>query len=312
MSVVNLFQNIAGLLSFNLNFSEPSLFNDSDYFSLATLDFSESGLKIKQIIESVYTDGITGLDNIEVKGQNIVGTFSDYISPALTNKFSFEITPDNVSYQLINPGSTSYSEYLDFAKPNAIPSTGAKTKADKSGRTRSCNPEKSITCGASCIQKGKKCSGQSLTPELKQAQKEIISSKTKAEVDPKATSKTKKAIAGLTEATESNSLLDRAIKSGAGITNKTSQNKAVKKAKDSSESILAEKSEVPLTTSRKTKKATTGLNEAGVAPKATSKTKKAIAGLTDATESNSLLGRAVKSGAGVTPKKSRKKSDISS
>ena len=310
MSISQLFLSVDFHLKQTTDFAEP--LNYLDPYPLSTLDFSESGLKIKQIIESVYTDGITRLDNIEVKGQNIVGTFSDYISPTLTNKFSFEITPDNVSYQLINPGSASYSEYLDFAKPNAIASTGAKTKADKSGRTRSCNPEKSITCGASCIQKGKKCSGQSLTPELKQAQKEIISSKTKAEVAPKATSKTKNAIAGLTEAIESNSLLAKAIKNRDGIPTKKSQNKAVKKAKDSSESTLAEKSEVPLTTSRKTKKATTGLNETGVAPKATSKTKKAIVGLTAAIESNSLLAKAIKNIDGIPTKKSRKKSDISS
>ena len=208
MSVVNLFQNIAGLLSSNLNFSEPSLFNDSDYFSLAALDFSESGLKIKQILESVYTDGITGLDDVEVKGQNIVGTFSDYISPALTNKFSFEITPDNVNYQIINPGATSYSESLDFAtvaKP--IVDSALKTKADKSGRTRNCTTGKTMPCGARCQAIGKPCKGQPLAPELKQVQADVIAAAEAAGVAQNATLSAE-APSGNTTSTKKPSLID--------------------------------------------------------------------------------------------------------
>ena len=302
MSISQLFLSVDFHIRQTTDFAETV--NYLDPYPLSTLDFSESGLKIKQILESVYTDGITGLSDIQVKGKNIVGTFSDYISPTLTNKFSFEITPDNVSYQLINPGSTSYSEYVDFAKPNATASTGAKTKADKAGRTRSCNPEKSITCGASCIQKGKKCNGQTLDPELKQVQAEVVNSQTKAEVEPKATSKTKKAISSLTDAIESNALLAKAVKNRDGIPTKTSRNKAVKKA----EAPLVEKSEVPPKAASKTKKATSKTN-AEVPPKATSKVKKTIAGLADAVESNALLAKAVKNRDGVPAKTSRKKSD---
>ena len=208
MTLNNLFLNVATFLKPNLDFSEHLLFNDSDYFSLSALDFSESGLKIKQILESVYTDGITGLGNVKVKGKNIVGTFSDYISPTLTNEFSFEITPDNVSYQLINPSNLSidknktlddsgnnqvkgntdmnvpatndaanYSESLDFArvaKQKPVVDTSLKTKADKSGKTRSCTPGKTIPCGARCQAIGRPCKGQPLAPELKDLQKEIV------------------------------------------------------------------------------------------------------------------------------------------
>ena len=208
MTLNNLFLNVATFLEPNLDFSEHLLFNDSDYFNLSALDFSESGLKIKQILESVYTDGITGLGNVKVKGKNIVGTFSDYLSPNLTNEFSFEITPDNVSYELINhsnisidknkpldasgnnqikgntdmnvpttKGDANYSEYLDFArvtKPKPIVDKSLKTKADKSGKIRSCTPGKTMPCGARCQAIGKPCKEQPLAPELKELQKEIV------------------------------------------------------------------------------------------------------------------------------------------
>ena len=175
MSIYQLFLSVNSHLVRSTDFSEP--LNYFDPYPLSVLDFSESGLKIKQMLESVYTDGITGLDNVEVKGKNIVGTFSDYISPTLTNKFSFEITPDNVSYQLINPGSANYSESLDFArvaKPKAVVDSALQTKADKSGRTRNCTTGKTMPCGARCQAIGKPCKGQPLAPELKQVQAEVV------------------------------------------------------------------------------------------------------------------------------------------
>lgn len=162
MSISQLFLAINSHLIRCADFSEPLDYFDP--YSVSALDFSEYGLKIKQILESVYTDGITGLGNVSVKGQNIVGTFSDYISPTLTNKFSFEITPKNVSYALLSDTNISFS-------------SDTQTKADRNGKTRSCTPGKTFACGARCQAIGTPCNNQGLADNLQKIQSEIVNSK---------------------------------------------------------------------------------------------------------------------------------------
>ena len=168
MSISQLFLAINSHLTRCADFSEHLDYFDP--YSVAALDFSEYGLKIKQILESVYTDGITGLDNIEVKGQNIVGTFSDYISPALTNTFSFEITPENVGYALQSDTNISFS-------------SDTQTKADRNGKIRSCTPGKTFACGARCQAIGTPCNNQGLSENLQKIQAEIVNSKHTAKTE---------------------------------------------------------------------------------------------------------------------------------
>lgn len=176
MSISTLFANLSNHLSTGLNFSE-ALLDDGLFWQLAHLDFSESGLKVKRILESVYLDGITGLEEVKVEGQNIVGVFLDYVSPTLTRRFNFIITPNDVSYQMVNTGAeTQFSEYLEFVKVATpkVAKTGAKSKATKSGKARQCTEGKSHPCGATCISVSKKCK-QPLSENLKDLQQEIVS-----------------------------------------------------------------------------------------------------------------------------------------
>ena len=176
MSISTLFLNLAQH-HLNLEFGEPIL-DDGMFWELAQLDFSESGLKIKKILESVYLEGITGLEDVKVEGKNITGIFLDYVSPTLTRRYTFTITPNDVSYQMVNTEQEAqFSEYLDYAAKVAVPKvakTGAKSKASKSGKTRQCTEGKSHPCGASCISINKKCR-QALSEDLKGLQQDIVS-----------------------------------------------------------------------------------------------------------------------------------------
>ena len=177
MSISTLFLNLSQH-HFNLEFGE-SILDDGMFWELSQLDFSESGLKVKKILESVYLDGITGLEDVKVDGKNITGIFLDYVSPSLTRRFKFTITPNDVNYQMANL-SQDFSEYLDYAKVKTpkVAKTGAKTKAGKSGKTRQCTEGKSFACGATCLPISKKCRSNPMSEDLKSIQKEIVASST--------------------------------------------------------------------------------------------------------------------------------------
>lgn len=176
MPISTLFLNLSQH-HLSLEFSETIL-DDGMFWELVQLDFSESGLKVKKILESVYLDGITGLEDVKVDGKNITGIFLDYVSPSLTRRYTFTITPNDVIYQMVNTGQEAqFSEYLEYAKV-AVPKvakTGAKSKATKSGKTRQCTEGKSHPCGASCISISKKCR-QPLLDSLKELQQKIVQS----------------------------------------------------------------------------------------------------------------------------------------
>lgn len=230
MSLSVLFSNLSHSYPLNIDFSELIESIESLEFSMDVVNFEESGQVVKRLIESVYTDGITGLQNVVVKGQNIEGIFLDQVSPTLTRKFKFSISPTSINYEMLNPDAQNFSESLNFAAKVKAPKTGAQTVADKNGRTRSCTEGKTYPCGKVCRANGKPCR-QLLSTEQGAAQKEVVKKSKatgkstlveKAEVQPKTTSKAKKAIASLADAIESNSLLAKAVKNSAGIPTKKS------------------------------------------------------------------------------------------
>ena len=234
MSLSVLFSNLSRSYPLDINFSELIESIESLYFSMDIVNFEDSGEVVKRLIETVYTDGITGLQNVVINGQNIEGIFLDQISPTITRKFKFSISPTSINYEMLNPGVQTFSESLDFVAKTKAPNLGAKTVADKNGRTRSCTEGKTYPCGKVCRANDKPCR-QLISTQQSVAVKEVVkkakaSGKStlveKSEVQPKATSKTKKAIAGLNDAIESNSLLAKAIKNRDGIPTKKSLKKS--------------------------------------------------------------------------------------
>ncbi|MBD2492538.1 ADP-ribosyltransferase [Aulosira sp. FACHB-615] len=145
MSITQLFTNLHNHTTNNLDFSESDQFFLANLPHLFPLNFNESGLQIKKILESSYTDGITGLEDVENDGNQITGVFLDQISPNATKRYRFTITPDNISYQLENPDDVEMSE-AEFA---AVKMFGGSKK------TKKCT--KGTACGNGCINKDKQC-----------------------------------------------------------------------------------------------------------------------------------------------------------
>ena len=139
------------------------------------VDFDGSGLKVKSILEDAYKDGISGLENVLVDGDTITGIFLDRISPTVTKRFTFKITPDTTTFKL-DDADQNFSEYLEFAKSRKN-MVGAKTGADKLGRVKTCNPDKSFPCGKTCRPNGGNCRFKN-SPESQNLIKEVLSSAT--------------------------------------------------------------------------------------------------------------------------------------
>ena len=66
MTIAQLFFNIAVHSGFPINFEET-------LESLYSIDFEESGLAIRDILNRRYPDGISGLENVNVQGSKITG-----------------------------------------------------------------------------------------------------------------------------------------------------------------------------------------------------------------------------------------------
>jgi ribosomal protein S17E len=146
MAIAQLFQNLHDHLP--VEFAE-NIVTTLDTSQLWLLDFDESGVQIKNILESTYTDGITGLENVKNDGKQITGVFLDKISPNITKKYSFTVSPNNISYQLENPNDLEGTDFaeLEFATPKMF-----------GGSKKPKNCPNSTPCGLSCIKKGLKCS----------------------------------------------------------------------------------------------------------------------------------------------------------
>lgn len=130
-TVAKLFDNISKhkkLVSFSEQFDLVD--------SLLHLSFSENGLKLKQVLEEHYLDGIDGFEDVQVDGETITGIFIDRVSSALTKRFKFEVTPKNAIYYSLNPNDTEDFSELEFV-------------ATKQANKRNC--VKGLSCGASCV-----------------------------------------------------------------------------------------------------------------------------------------------------------------
>lgn len=128
--LAKLFDNI-GQNSKVISFSE-SIHDLVD--SLLHTSFSENGMKLKQVLEEHYRDGIDGFEDVQVEGDTITGIFLDRVSSGLTKKFRFECTPKNTVYSPINPDDTESFSELNFA-----------------GITKERNCVKGLSCGVSCV-----------------------------------------------------------------------------------------------------------------------------------------------------------------
>jgi hypothetical protein len=163
MTLTQLFLNIAAYQGLPLDFSES-------LESLYSLDFADSGLAIRDILNKRYPDGITGLESVEVEGNNIKGIFLDQISPTITKKFNFIIDADTgeVVYDQIDTGDLDFSE-VDFAVK--------KSQTCKEGKSSACTREDNTVY---CITLGKKCKSVRLAPEETAVVKEVIAKAAKA------------------------------------------------------------------------------------------------------------------------------------
>jgi hypothetical protein len=185
MAIAQLFLKLSNYIDINsASFSESGVNLFQDIHLLHNLDFNETGLQLKQLIEGTYRSGITGLEDVQVEGENITGIFLDQVSPGLTQRFQFTITPKNISYRKILPGNgdssgTEYSEWLNFSKPTtkihkqSNKELGGEAVTDKSGRTKYCTPGKTFACGKRCIAIGKECK-DTLSQPQQQLQKEVV------------------------------------------------------------------------------------------------------------------------------------------
>ncbi len=86
-------------------------------------------LDLKSVLEEFYADGITGIRDLYLKGEDIVGVFEDKVGNTLTKRYDFVVNEDKVSYKLRNLSEvTNYVEPVDFAAKAA-----AKPKNCKKG-----------------------------------------------------------------------------------------------------------------------------------------------------------------------------------
>jgi hypothetical protein len=128
--IAKLFDNLSLQIP-TLNFSELQ----SDLVdNLLHTSFSENGMKLKQVLEEHYQDGIDGFEDVQVDGDKITGVFIDRVSPQLTKKFKFEVTPKSTVYSALDLGENEDFSELDFTT----------IKKEK-------NCVKGLSCGASCV-----------------------------------------------------------------------------------------------------------------------------------------------------------------
>jgi hypothetical protein len=169
MILLELFNNISDYSGTPVNFSESLL------ESLFYLEYEESGLVLKQIIEESYTDGIDGFENVENDGTTISGIFFDKVSSGLTKRYQFEVTEDQVSYKLLNPEDLDGADFdeLEFAA-----TTETKTQPKKK------NCVKGTSCGGTCINKDKKCSSENSSASKKKV-KGLLEKPSKVPKQPK-------------------------------------------------------------------------------------------------------------------------------
>ncbi|MEH2138556.1 hypothetical protein [Nostoc sp.] len=182
MAIAELFLGLYNHIQ-KLEFSETNDWELGAIASLFPLNFDEAGNQIKEILESTYTDGITGLEDVENDGSSITGVFLDQVSPTITKRYQFTITPDNISYKLKNPSDLDDADFteLEFAASKMF--GGSKKKK---------NCVNSTSCGFSCIKKGLQCRKEP-TLDQKQAIASLIaksSNKTKATTPKSNTKKT--------------------------------------------------------------------------------------------------------------------------
>ena len=126
MTILQLFSNLAEYHNLEYEFSES-------LEALYSLEFEETGLQVKQILESVYKDGITGLENVVAEDGKVTGIFLDRVASGLTKRFKFEITENEITYEPEDPDAMNFTE-VDFA-------TVAKEKKCAKG----------MACGNSCV-----------------------------------------------------------------------------------------------------------------------------------------------------------------
>lgn len=157
MILLDLFANLSDYSGKPINFSE------SIVDSLFYLEFEDSGLELKNIIETVYTDGIDGFEDVENDGTKITGVFIDKVSSGLTKRFRFTVTEDNISYKLLNPEDLDNLDDADFAELEfATTPTGKKKKCVKGQ-----------ACGNTCITKNAECNAKP-PREVKNSVKNIL------------------------------------------------------------------------------------------------------------------------------------------
>lgn len=142
MTIVGLFTQMREhvIASSGLNFAESVIPWDK-ISHLREIQFDETGDKLKAIIESFYVDGIDGFESVKKEGTKITGIFTDIVSPALTKRFRFEVTPKDITYSPTNGDEVAAADFslTEFAvKKGKAP---AKKK----------NCQKGFACGNTCL-----------------------------------------------------------------------------------------------------------------------------------------------------------------
>lgn len=159
-----MFSNLAEYHNLEYEFSEKLEL-------LYSLDFEESGLVIRDILNKRYPDNITGLENVEVDNETITGIFLDQISPTITKKFNFTIDSNTgrVTYEQVDTGNLDYSEVSFAAK-----------------RSQTCTNGKSFGCtredgSVYCLPLGRKCAtSKGLDAKETKAVKAVVAKAPKA------------------------------------------------------------------------------------------------------------------------------------
>jgi hypothetical protein len=186
VSLLTLFTNLEHKIQGDtLDFHEYPLEFQELLDSFTILNFQETGLILKDLIESVYTTGIHSLDDVDEKDGVITGVFQDKSDSKKPRKFKFTIDENKIVYkEILDPEfselDVEFSDFLngivDFKAPKTPPAAkkGEKTKADKLGRVQVCDPSKSFVCGASCQKNGRNCASKVSTPEQKQQYRQVV------------------------------------------------------------------------------------------------------------------------------------------
>lgn len=175
MTIAQLFLNLASHKGLPINFSES-------LESLYSLEFEDSGLVIRDVLNARYPDGITGLEDVEVDGDTILGVFLDQVSPTVTKKFNFSIntTTGDVEWEQTDTGDLGFVE-VDFAVK--------KSQNCKEGKSSACTRDDGSIY---CIALGKKCRPSKLKTDEQKKLKGVVTKAPKNKTTKKTTTKTKK------------------------------------------------------------------------------------------------------------------------